>query len=145
MLDWLGKIDPNVVVGIVSALVAWLYHKARGDKQQDLRDLVYGTIAAEVHRIVDSPELHDKARALLFDAAWKGLDLLKVPKNATTNLLVSAAVETGMAELARLLAQKAIPKQLDAVADGVAAAVDAFTPPAKPTVPPLDIVVEETP
>jgi hypothetical protein len=98
--------DPQITSQLTSIAIAagiagltWLYHKAKGDKQQSVTELLDGLVANALHvAVVTAGSRVDDLVGVVEAAAWKGLLAAKVPRNDTTVLLVHAAVQTGVAD-----------------------------------------------
>lgn len=133
MHDWLGKIDPNYVLAGVSAIAGWIWHRHSTVSRDDLTTLVRGLLSQEAARIVGDKLSHTTARECLAKAAWSGLAIARVPRNAVTQRLVSALVEQTLGELT--------PKLLELQLMDLASRAEsvAFSPSERPTVPKLDL------
>lgn len=113
---WLGSIDPNLVVGIVSAVGTWLYAKATGKKDVNVTDALGGLLKQEAARIVANPENYARARECLEKAAWSGLERLGVKRSKGIEKLVAAAVEKALGEVM----ERVIDIQLRGLAESTA-------------------------
>ncbi len=97
----LSKLDPNVAALLIGAgvsLVTWLYHKARGQKSDTLADVISGIVDNAIHTaVVEADSDPSGTVALVENGLWFSLLKAKVPRNATTEMLVHAAVQQGVA------------------------------------------------
>lgn len=140
----LPELNPDLTASLIVLLTAiggWLWRKAKGEKQQDFRELLDETITAEV---VDALEDDTTAAALRgrLEGAASALDKklgVTLPK-----AMVTLAVTWGETEFRRMMqerkAQQAIPGQLKDLAVKAEKVLEAFTP--KGDMPKLDIDVE---
>lgn len=95
-------LDPNLAAILTSLLIAggtWLYHKAKGDKVDTLSDTIGGVVNSGIHLAVVEAESHpDEIRATVSNYVWMTLAKLKIPRNATSEALVNAAIETAISD-----------------------------------------------
>ncbi len=101
----LSDLDPNVAALLVGAgisLVTFLWNKARGIKQDNLADVVSGLVDQGLHLAIVTADSDPTAlRTEVTSYAWVALAKAKVPRNATSELLVNAAIEVGIAAALR--------------------------------------------
>lgn len=139
------NVDPNLISSLITILVGiggWLWHKARGDKQASIESALGSAIKQEVSRLLHEDTTLDKARAALEWAADAALDRIGIKRSAAVDLVVHALIEDGLARIAeRLYLLGGLKAGIDRVAEAAAKVEPAFTPPATPTVPPLDATV----
>lgn len=114
-MDWLGKLDPNVVVPVVVSLAGWLYHLWRGDqksqaKATDTRNasVMDSIVDNFIYSLLDKYPLGvdvdtylKNSRKYIEEKIWDVAQKRGIPKNATTELLFHAALERGSVLLAQ--------------------------------------------
>lgn len=114
-MDWLHRLDPNVVVPILSPMImafgGWLWAKIRGEKHDGFAEVIEGVFRSFVQEQFAKYESGDvaayvqQARAWFEKKIWEVLAKRSVPRNAITEALVHAAVEHATADLAEKLQQ----------------------------------------
>lgn len=149
MLSWLSNLDPNVVITALSFLAIggkWLYHKVRGDQQKSLKDTLWPTIEGVVIKLAESPFVADTVRTKLTAAANEALGRIGVNRNSVTDALIAQLVDAGVTEVRKRvnarIAVEQLPARIEAMATAAQKMVDAFKPPANPTVPALGLDIE---
>jgi len=105
LLDWIGS-NPDAAIGIVTAVVGWLWHKARGEKTQDLWETLQDLALHELPSLLNDPNVQQNAREVITKSVWTGLNRLGIKKSATVDKLVPEVVEWGMARLAEQLCKR---------------------------------------
>lgn len=145
----LSKLDPNLVLTLITlagSLVTWLYKKAKGEKQADITDALWAALEGKAIALAESEETATVLREKLTKAAHEALARMGMKRNAIVDAVVAKLVERGVSEVRkRILAKKNAAKleaQILATATQAAAVTGAFTPPANPTVPRLEMDVE---
>ncbi len=133
----LDKLDPNVVITLVSLVgtgVAWLYHKAKGDKTESARDILDSIVVQVLNAPgVDLVNVKDRVE-LEARAALRKLGL----KGKIVDTLVHEFAEYALAELTKKY--DLFQKQLDQLVKETIKTAESFT--AKGEIPKLDITVE---
>lgn len=122
-MDWLSKIDPNVVVPAIAALLAWGYHKLRGDTKDHFDDVLRGigkqVITSLLASGLASTEL-DKLKELAQKKLWEIAVASGVPRNALTERIATAVIEhtigDALEEIRNREAAAKLPGQLDELA-----------------------------
>ena len=93
--------DQNTVALLVGAgvsLVTWLYNMARGRKTDAMADVISGIVDnAILTAVVEATSDPAGAVALVENGLWFALLKAGIPRNTTTELLVHAAVQQGVA------------------------------------------------
>jgi hypothetical protein len=147
MQAWLEQINPNaLVVGLLVGALTWAYRKFTGDSNASLIDALGGVIKQEVHRLLEDPATIENARASLESAAAALLARARIARSKPIDLLVTAAIEGGLAELAEQLgALKRITEGVGKLTTATEALKSSFAPPASPTVPVLQLQLEQDP
>ncbi len=100
-MDWLLKIDPNVLIPTVLVLGTWLWKKVRGEKNQTVNQIVDSVIENFAHEILDrytvgagnTAEYLKRVRKYIEERIWEVLAKRGVPKNGVTVSLVNQATE----------------------------------------------------
>lgn len=109
MLNWISKIDPNLLITLASALATaavWGYHKLRGDATESLSEICDSIVANLMHEVLDDYSdqdldvFLDTARAKIETNFWTIAEKRGIPKNAISIAVVHAATERGTAWLA---------------------------------------------
>ncbi len=103
-MDFLSKLDPNVVlvlVGAATSLAGWIYHKAKGDKTDEHADTFQGVMRNVLHDLLpvlrfDTTQA--ELRVLVGTLAWKGLAKAGIPKNGLSEAIVNAGIEHTVAD-----------------------------------------------
>ncbi len=138
-MSFLSKLDPNVVMtwgGIFLSGLAWLYHKAKGDKTASARDILDSLVV----QVINAPGVNlDNVKDRVELAARTALKKMGL-KGAIVETLVHEFVEYGSAELHKRY--DLIDKQLQEMVKKTIDVTGAFTPPTTSTVPTLNITVE---
>ncbi len=94
----MDKIDPNLIIGLLVPLAAWLYNKATGRKQASIKDVALGIVDNAIHLAVITADSNPTVIvAFVEQEAWKALDSAKVSRGAATGLMVHAAVQAAVA------------------------------------------------
>lgn len=113
MLNWLSKVDPNVVLPVLFTVGGWLWHKVAGKKANTIERTVKGAIGSILAELVDiippgvRVETYLKtSRGYVEKYVWKALQKRGIPKNKTTEKLVNMVLEEATHELADELAAK---------------------------------------
>lgn len=120
MWAFLSKIDPDLLVALVagiSTVGTWLYNKAKGKKQEDITDALWGALEgsviklAETHLAPTATVLREKLTA----AAYEALGRMGVKKNAVVDAIVAKLVERGVSEVRKRIAALKNARELEAV------------------------------
>ncbi len=101
-MDYLSKIDPNILFPAILAIGGWLYHKARGDKQTTLADTLEGVMRNVLHDLlplIEADSTEAAIREKVTDLAWKGLTKAGVSHGKIADALVKAAIEHTVADV----------------------------------------------
>lgn len=113
MWSWLIKVDPNVVLAIVSTVGAWVYRRVAGDKARTIEEIVNGavkTILAEIAEHVPSQVPVEQwltgARSYVLSRIWTALAKVKIKKSPELERIVKAALEKATAEVAHRIAEE---------------------------------------
>ncbi len=148
MWAFLSKIDPDLVVTIVSILGAgatWLYRKAKGEKQADITSSLWrameGSVLklAETHLAPTATFLRDK----LTVAAYEALGRMGVKKNAVVDAIVAKLVEQGVTEVRKRIAALKNARDLEKVLTDASKVTTAAPKPGLPgEVPVLGLNIE---
>lgn len=129
-MDWLSNLDPNLVIGAVTALLSVLGIRKANEKQANVSDALTSALRGAVIRLSQALDGTDAYfRAELDKAANKLLAQFGVKRSKSIDILVRAAIEAAMAELDERLDKlrlAAIDKALGAVADGAKKVADEF-------------------
>lgn len=142
MFDWLSNIDPDWVIALVAGLFTWWKSRKDGLTNQSIQDHIVNVLRQEYYGLYSDPEWKAKASKRFNELAWKALEKLKVPRSGTTELIVAAAVEKGMAELNREMETRVeLEKKFESMLEAVAAV--SFKPQENPVVPRLNIAFQE--
>jgi hypothetical protein len=101
LMNWINE-NPSTAFAVASGLVGWLYHKARGQKADDLWETALKLGKQVLPKLMQDAKLYDDAyvRAEIRKAILAGLARLKLPENKLTLALVDEAVEHVHGELA---------------------------------------------
>lgn len=135
-MEWFSKVDPNVIIGIVTALGAWLYHKLSGQQTASFEDTIRGIGKQIVDALVKAGDLTPEALTVRASALMEiALRKLGIPDNAITKALAAATVQhavgDALAELRELSnAVEAADASMQHIRD-VAASMDATMAKAK--------------
>lgn len=134
----LSKLDPNLLLGVITllgSLAGWAWKRARGEKTASITEVLTAAIKQEAARLLRGEEPLEKARDAMRWAATAALERIGVTPSKAVDLLVNVAIEKGLAELAERL--HVLERGVAALPGAFQGVVDAFTPPAQPTIPPL--------
>ncbi len=143
-MEFLSKLDPNLVAVLITAVTTvggWLYRKAKGEKQEDITDALWHALEGKVIAIAESNVESGAAliRERLTKAAYEALERMGMKKSPLVDAIVAKLVERGVTEVRKRIAALKNARTLDAMLASAAAVRDALTPPAVPTVPPLEL------
>lgn len=112
-MDWLNRIDPNIIISVGISLATWLWHKAAGKKAAVVEDIVSDAVRAILSEIVDHVPSNvpvdtylKGARDYVERRIWTALQKRGVPKNSTTIRLVNAAIERATSQLGAEIAEE---------------------------------------
>ena len=97
----ISKLDPNLVFSVLSALVVWLYHRIRHEKQPGIAELLKGLAMQAIEGVTATAEQRDTIKARITAALYTGLGAAGLKRNSLVDLAVIAAVERAMGELAK--------------------------------------------
>lgn len=146
-MDWLSKIDPNLIAGAIAAILALL--KSRKDQgiQAYLAQAIKSALDRAVLDLIDRELTGDKARAELEAAAAAALARAGIKRNAVIDAMLHAAIEAALGRLESYLFRRragvaAFADATDKLADGAQKVLDAFTPSEEPTIPRLGLNIE---
>lgn len=119
LFDWLSQTNPNLVIPMVSAIAAWLWAKAHGDKTSTWRSLIDSVLHTFMVEMLDKYDAKMDVQAFLKQArtetekkVWVVLAKRGVPKTSTTEKWVHEAIEKASAWLGNEAAKLRIPEQL---------------------------------
>lgn len=151
-MEFISKLDPNLIAvlfTVVTTVGGWIYHKAKGDKQEGIGDALWDALEGKVIALAESEEAASVVRSKLLVAANEALQRMGMKPNAITDAIMLKLVERGVTEVRkRVLDRKnaaaaaQLPAQLQALLDLAAKLPKTFEPPANPTVPPLGLDIE---
>lgn len=104
LLEFVSK-NPDLVTLVVTTVGGLIWHRGRSLKLSDLWDTLLKLGHQALPVLLSDPKLFDDeyVRSKISAAIWKGLERLKVPRNATTEKLVDEATEHIKGELAEQL------------------------------------------
>ncbi len=138
MLDWLKGTDPSIVISAIGSVALWLWNKARGDKTKTAREVLDDVVL----QVINAGDVDlDNVKARVTELGLEALRKLHVTGMPAT-VLVHEFVEYAAGRLAERLYLH--QRRLDALVVGAEAVQKAMTPPVVPTVPVLDLGMEET-
>lgn len=113
LVNWLSKVDPNIVIPVVTTVGAWLWRKVAGKKANDIERTIKGAIGSLLAEVIDmvppgvSVEQYLKtSRGYVEKYVWRALQKRGIPKNKTTEKIVHMVLEEAAHELADELAAK---------------------------------------
>ncbi len=138
----LSKIDPNVVIvagSLLSAFGSWLWAKIRGEQHAGLSEAIWPIVEGVALKLAESQPTADLAREKLTAAAWAGLARMGIKRSTLVEGIVAKLVERGVTEVRKRVTALVNAQRLDTMLTSAAAVRDALTPPAVPTVPPLEL------
>lgn len=151
-MEFLSKLDPNLVAvlfTVVTTVGGWIYHKAKGDKQESIQDALWHILEGNAMKLAESDTAVEVVRMKLKSAAQEGLERLGLKRNAVTDMIIAKLVERGVTEVRAQIRERknaeaaaALPAQLQALLALAEKLPKSFDPPANPTVPPLGIDIE---
>lgn len=113
------NIDLSQLIPLLGALALWAYHKAKGDKQQDLTSLAEGFARQQVAAIIADPTRLATAREDITQVITAGLIRAGFKPGALMDTAVSIVVEHAIADVAH----KLLPTQIDKMAAAAASVV----------------------
>jgi hypothetical protein len=123
MLNWILKLDPNVVVPVLVTVGGWLYSKVRGKKTDTIERTIKGAIIALLSEVVDLvpagvpiEKYLKNSRSYVEKYVWSALTKRGIPRNKTTERIVHMALEEATSELAKQLADERRKKAEEAKA-----------------------------
>ena len=135
----------DTIIAAAGIVGGFIWHKLRGDQTDSVRATLKALVQGVVHDEVgdlDDPAVEAKVRDFVAKRAKAYLAEHKVT-GTLADLLVKEAIEIGVAELKRMIStQTALAEAVSDMADKAQKVVDAFKPPANPTVPKLDLNIE---
>lgn len=105
-MDWLSKLDPNVIAAVVTALgslVIWIYHRAKGDKVDTIQTMLESVVGSLAHDLLADTKTIPEAQVWLETKLWDTLTVHGIKKTDQTQLLVTTAVNTGIGQLKSLI------------------------------------------
>lgn len=100
-MDWLSRLDPNVIVPVLVAIGGWLWRKASGEKKADSKGVIGSVIENFAQEVLDrysvnagdTTEYLKRVRKYIDERAWPVLSKRGIPKNRVTQSLLNAAIE----------------------------------------------------
>jgi hypothetical protein len=124
MWEYLSRIDPNVVFGVISTIGGLLWHKSSGNKAANLRDTLWAIVEGNALKLAESATTIADARSRLAKAAQDGLGRLGLKRSAAVDKIVADLVERGLTEIRKRIIQR----QLAGLAKATEGVVGAFAP-----------------
>lgn len=121
-MEWLSKLDPNIVVPIVIALGGWLWRKARGEKKADDRTIIDSIVENFAMEMTDTYHVNDtrsiadylkQARSYIDERIWNVLAKRGIKKTPIVKALVNEAVERWTAWLGKQILASREMKRLE--------------------------------
>ncbi len=114
MWSWLGKIDPDTVVWVVSIAGSFVWSRLWGKAREGVEKAIDAVVDNFILEFLDrephpSIELNgyvDRARKFIDDRAWPILAKRGVKRSKTAEALLNAAIERGTAKLRREIAER---------------------------------------
>ncbi len=107
----MDKLSPDTIALLVGAgisLITWFADKVRGRKTATFASVIRGIVDNAIHTaVVEADSDPAGTVALVENGLWFSLLKAKVPRNATTEMLVHAAVQQGVAAAIEQAKQRA--------------------------------------
>ncbi len=131
MLDWLAKLDPNVVIPLATGIVGWLWHQVRSDNHDSIVELASGFARQLVQLYLEQGGTRENATRWLEERLWSRLALRGYARNATLERLVHPVIEHAVADLVDELNERAgatLPGQVAELEKRAEGVLDAFKP-----------------
>ncbi len=112
-MDWLLKLDPNVVFPVVVGLATWVYRQIAGKKAKTVEQLVDGAVrailaevAAHVPSEVPINTWLSGARRYVEDRIWYALGRVGLHRSPQLERIMRAALERASSEIAARIAEE---------------------------------------
>lgn len=122
MWDFVTKLDPNVVLTVLSGLGTvggWLWSKIRGDQKQSLRDALWPIIEGNAIKLAENEFAIQVVRLKLERAAQEGLARMGLKPNRITTAIVQELVERGVTEVRNRILERRKLAALEAQLTGM--------------------------
>jgi hypothetical protein len=136
MIEWISQINPNILLGVITAVLGLLHVAKSQGKSENIADALESALMQQVYKLADDPQYRDKARDVLEKAADDLLARMNI-KRDSVSMIVHVAIEAALHELEQLIDERkqgavSVKDALAKLSDGAQKVLDAFTPPAKP-------------
>jgi hypothetical protein len=137
MTEWLQRIDPTLLVGLLVGVGTYLWNSVKGGKVISAR----GILDSLVTQVINMPGTGlDNVKSRVEAKAREALAKLGI-KGSVAEMLVHEAVEAASAKLHEKF--DLVERNMNAMVEAASKVTEAFTP--KGDMPKLDITLTETP
>ena len=111
-MEWISKLDPNIIAPVVIGIGTWLWRKLRSEKKSDDRSVIDSVMETFAAELLDSYHVNDsrsvteylkQARAYIDARIWIVLAKRGIKKSRLSRMLVDQSIEQWSAWVGRQL------------------------------------------